>query len=292
MQKQVKHLSQQYYFNPLFFYFSLKGDLLKKTDHGAEFSNAKKNCILILSNNIALVTINGMLNCWDLDAETCINRIKINIDVTCMLNFLNKYIIMGSNNGKLSVFNCASFKLVKQINAHSGHFPINSVIFYENDMFISCSHDNLIKIWSIDSNNCLRVINNSYGSNCLILSKDKERLICGGNSGNIRIWNIINGSFIKNINASGSLYLFEITNDNRLICAEKSGLIKIWNLFDYKFEKVLKCHLKRIETLKVINENELITYSQRDGTLKHWNLDIDKCVKSFNVSGTDCSEFF
>lgn len=260
-------------------------------EHGSVCSIGRKYCLMMLSNNIALVALNGMLKYWDFDVQRCTNKIEINITATCILNFLNKYIILGSDLGKICIYDCASFQLIRQINAHHANKSVNCIIFYDNDKFISCSHDNFIKIWSIASDNYLNVINNSYSSNCLILSKDNTRLISGGNSGNIRIWNVKNRAFIKNIYVNRSLWLFEITNDNKLICAEKSGLIKIWSLLDFKCEIVLRGHSRRIETLKLVNDNELVTCSL-DGTLKHWNLNKEECLKSFNVSMTDCSKFF
>ncbi len=209
-----------------------------------------------------------------------------------MLNLLNKNIILGSSNGRISIFDLSNFRLARHLYGHTSNRSVNSIIFYENDKFISCADDNFIMIWSINSSNCLASINNSFVTNSLILTRDNTRLICGSDGGYIRIWNLENGSLVKNIDKIFvEIVAFEITNDDRLICVERGGVIKVINLINNNCEKIFKGHLKKVLSLKLLNENDFITCS-RDGTVKHWKLDQVGDVKSFNVSQVHCSEFY
>lgn len=75
---------------------------------------------------------------------------------------LNNYIIVGSENG--SIFFFLNYKYHSKIKDAHKCWIIAIVEGCNNNEIISCSNDNLIKIWNINNQHCLRILNGHSSS--------------------------------------------------------------------------------------------------------------------------------
>ena len=147
-------------------------------------------------------------------------------------------------------------------------------------------------MWNINSNECLKYCISQTGSKCLILSKNNSLIICAGLDDVIRIWNIHTGYFLQSLLGHQGLISFEMINDGQHFAStDELGIIKIWSLDDFKCVSTLKNNSKKIDSLKSIDNNEIIACSI-DGQIKLWTMRHDQCVNSFKTKEFICSRLF
>ena len=93
---------------------------------------------------MALILADREISYWDLDSETRVKTQQISGGVKCALNCSNK-ILIGFTSGKIKKYNILNFDSEECIQAHAINKPVNSLISYGNDKFISCSQDKFIR---------------------------------------------------------------------------------------------------------------------------------------------------
>ena len=105
-----------------------------------------------------------------------------------------KYLVSGSRDAQLKIWDTASFDLVENIPAHL--FAINHIAFHPGQpYFATASMDKSIKIWSIDDFKLHKTINREKGYDAHKMSVNKltwngDHLISTGDDRRIITWAI------------------------------------------------------------------------------------------------------
>ena len=268
-------------------------ECLQEIDH-EYYRKSKINCLLKLNNFVITASYDGFVKYWNLNLGICIKRKFISHGIKSALNFSNRYLIFGFNCGKIRIFEAETFQCLTHINAHKNNCHVNHLISYEEDKFISCSNDGIIKIWSVDSPNNLRfkLTTDQKPINRLILLEN-NRLISGNSDGEIRLWCLQSKECIESIKAHRfSICSFEIMkNTNELLSCDKSGMIKIWNLHTFISDNMRQEHTSRILCIKSVNDSQFVTCSI-DSTVRIWNIDTNECINSIEAGEILSSLFF
>jgi WD40 repeat protein len=180
---------------------------------------------------------------------------------------------------------------IKQFDGHSNIIYSIQVEEITNKM-ISVG-DKEIKIWNIESGECLQTLNENVITSTILIgsNNNKSTLISGSDDKKIKIWDLntfecIN--IIKNGSDIGSLCL--ISRD-KLACGCQDGMVNIWDLNSFSKSSSFLAHetFDRIDCLKLTHDStKLISSCSMDpkNTIKLWDVDdynmIRELVGHFN----------
>ena len=198
-------------------------------------------------------------------------------EITCII-YLSKTneIVSSSLNTEIKIWEWKNNK--KIINLKSiltGHK--NSILYLNEfkylNMFCSCSADNTLKLWDIDSLKCIFTLNEHLKSvlTCSYKYSDNENLIfSGGDDKKIIIWNIKEKKKKKNKKENEK----ENENENK-------------NKKNYIIKQILKGHLRSITTILYIEILNLLCSGSDDKTIRIWDEKNNFiCIKIINTLNT------
>lgn len=96
-------------------------------------------------------------------------------------SYLNKFIIVGHEDGSVSQYNAKSGELLHQVTAHEKGFSVNDIQF-SNDRtyFVTACKDKTAKIFDVDSLNVLKTFVANTPLNTAALTPNKDFVIVGG----------------------------------------------------------------------------------------------------------------
>ncbi len=105
----------------------------------------------------------------------------------------NNFLVCGLYDGTITKWNMNNFTKIDSFKAHG--YSINDLKHVLSSQIVSCSDDNHIKLWDLETNGCLRTFTgHSHFVNCLEISFDKSKLY-SGHWDILRIWEITSGEF-------------------------------------------------------------------------------------------------
>ena len=129
---------------------------------------------------------------WDL-----LNKAEVRTMTTKKMGFIYSlaanlnYVVSGSFNKLIRVWDFSSGKLINTIEGHTGW--VNSVIISPDDKYIlSGSLDKTIKIWELETGRLVHTLSGHIGSvQSLALSPDGKYIASGSSDRTIKLWNMI-----------------------------------------------------------------------------------------------------
>ena len=191
-------------------------------------------------------------------------------DETCKivdLKVKSNDFILSSNCGEL-------------IREYKGHTKsVKSIQINENsNRLISGSEDKTIKIWNLETGECLKTLkeHHDWVNSILIISNNK--FLSGSDDKTIKIWDLDSFECLNTLkNEKGIKSLCSIS-DNQIACGCYDGSINIWNLNNLTKVKTLKAHDDCIQSLLLVDKTKLISCSS-ENNIKIWNLVTFECVK-------------
>ena len=156
-------------------------------------------------------------------------------------------------------------KLIRTLTGHSTY--ITKLLLYSN-YIISCSNGFNIGIWDSSTYECVRVIQTPFRIKSIL--PHNNELICGTESGSIRIFDINTGDclwFIAGyINDVDNLVLLE----NNQIAGNTCMALRIWDIDSRVCRSVFNGHTRYITGIIALPFN-MIASSSLDSTIKIWD---------------------
>ena len=146
---------------------------------------------------------------------------------------------------------------------------------------VSSSYDSTIKIWDLDSNDCVRtLVGHSKQVRCLDILPDGQ-FICGSDDKTIKIWSKDNIECARTLNTNTfEVERLKILSGNRVASGTKTD-ISIWDIYTGACILTLKGHTSWVMCIIEMPDGTLVSCSE-DKTIKFWNLDNGMCVKTLN----------
>eukprot|EP01132_Coremiostelium_polycephalum_P002151 gene2151-2650_t len=213
------------------------------------------------------------------------NKSLINTSITtsdlCLDNNNN-----NNNNNKYEDDKCASDNWRNgkyKCTTLTGHGEnITSILLGPSNKVISSSYDTTIKIWDIETSDCIKTLTNR---NNVVMSMQLDptnsKIICGSTTGNISIWDINNGHLDHSV--KGHYAYISNIKVNYKSCIFSSGSkdkdIKIWSQTGHQ-KSVLKCK-SAVVNLEWSESNSHHLYSTSGDTLSLWDVETGQCIKSY-----------
>jgi WD40 repeat protein/tRNA A-37 threonylcarbamoyl transferase component Bud32 len=237
------------------------------------FSNGGINFYLLDSNSIKVFnTLTGEI----------VSR-KESIENKSLLTFSNDdtFMVRGKTDNSLDVINLSNGEVISNLIGHTD--KINFVAISPNDQFIATSSsDKTVKIWLPMDGTLIQSIDMQNGFVTRIEFHDDDNLlfIHTNYPSSIQIWNITGGDFEKSYNYAG-----KVSPDGSMIATvvDKRNI----QLIDIKTGEILyklTGHLGNVLDMKFVSNGEKLISSGKDNTIRIWNTNDGKLIKTFGGS--------
>ncbi len=173
-------------------------------------------------------------------------------DTVRSLAVLPNYIVSGSYDRTIKIWNSTSFELITTLYGHSN--IINSIVIMPNLNIVSAGWDWTIKIWNSSTFKCIKTLHNKVVIYALAILPDSK--IVSGDYYHIKIWHNFTSSIVLNPNNRDSFYALAIlAHNSNIVSGSKDLTIKIWNSTSYNLIKTLTGHSDWIYSLCILPNN-------------------------------------
>lgn len=164
---------------------------------------------------------------------------------------------------------------------------VTSLAITSNTTFFSSNNNETIKLWNINSGECINTLRGHTSSvNSIVLTPDKKTLISGSSDKTIKLWDIKSGKCIKTLSGHTNwINELAVTPDGNSILSimDKDKTIKLWDIKSGKCIKAFFGHTDWINELAITPDgNKLI--SRDSDLIKIWDIKSGKCIKTLKNS--------
>lgn len=148
-------------------------------------------------------------------------------------------------------------------------------------LLISGSEDKTIKIWSLNSGECLKTIYDSKQVRAISVAQKNKLIASGTEEHSVKIWDINSGALIQKLEIHKDIVRAVIfSNDNRvLVSASDEGLIVIWSTITWSPLKILKKYHVPVTALDICQKSMWIASGGDDGKIIIWDLLTGNLIK-------------
>jgi|GEM_PF-319197 len=187
-----------------------------------------------------------------------------------------KYVVSGSGDHTLKVWDSATGKEIKSYGGPAGHqnLVMSVSISPDGSLIASGGTDNTAKLWDFPSSTPLRVLAKSEGASVLAVSPDGAKLAGGDKDGHVKIWNSADGKELVQLAGHNGPVTGLAFSDNGqlLISCGKDRTLRFWNPANGQSLGVIGAHTAEVRGFAISPNNNALYSAGGDGSLKFWTL--------------------
>ena len=193
------------------------------------------------------------------------------------------YIIAGSGDNSIRLFEIATGKELRRFEGHSDH--ISSIAFTADAKFIlSGSRDGTLRLWNIATGKELRCFKaHSSGVDFVACSPNGKYVLSGGSDTSLRLWDVPTGREYKRLRGhSGIVFSAAFTQDgSHLISGSGDATLILWNVSSGSILRRFKGNSGHIYSVAFSPNSNYVLSGSYDGTISLWEVDTGKELKCF-----------
>ncbi|MEL6988541.1 MAG: WD40 repeat domain-containing protein, partial [Bacteroidota bacterium] len=200
----------------------------------------------------------------------------------------DKYLAIGDDENKIFVISIENGEVVKRFDYHQDW--IRSLSFnFEGNLLISGSSDSKLRIWEIESEECIDIIQDDLNRiRIAVFGKTSNLVAYAGKDDGIDVMEAANGtSEYRKIahfpGHSGGVKSIAFSPDDRLIAScGNDCAVKVWNLETEELVNTFNKHTNWINSVCFSHDGRLLVTGSDDRTVKVWNLETEELVETFD----------
>ncbi len=184
-----------------------------------------------------------------------------------------KYLISGSDDKTLKVWNWQTGEELRTLNGHSSSVKALALT-PDGKYVISGSGDRTLKVWNWQTGEELRTLNGHSSSvNAIALTPDGKYVISGSWDNTLKVWNWQTGEELRTLNGhSFSVEALALTPDGKyVISGSLDSTLKVWNWQTGEELRTLNGHSSSVEAITLTPDGKYVISGSDDKTLKVWN---------------------
>lgn len=179
------------------------------------------------------------------------------------------YIVVGGEGGdeidialSIRIWGRNTGRHIRTLKGHASR--INSIAT-DGNLIVSASDDETVKIWNINTGECIKTIKHDSSVHSVAIVGD--RIISGSYYGTIKIWDIGSGELIKTLRDHTGVVNNIAADGDNIVSGSFDGKIKIWNINTNDPINTINAS----PTCVAIKGN-FIVYGDRDGIVRRLNI--------------------
>jgi serine/threonine protein kinase len=182
-----------------------------------------------------------------------------------------KNLAMGADDGKVKFWDIAAEKVLWTINAHKG--TIWSLALSPQHLATG-SDDGPAKVWDLHNPQEHHLLANSAGTRSLAFDSEGKRLLAGGRSGSVAVWDPLTGEEkLKTSGHSALVGAVAFAPDGKSMASASSDkTIKVWDATSGNETLTLQGHQAGIYAIAFSPDGRFLVSGSWDKTVRLWEL--------------------
>ena len=164
------------------------------------------------------------------------------------------------------------------LDGHSN--DVSCLALVTGNILASGSLDKTIKLWSLNSYECIQTIDvGDYVFSLLCLADNL--MACGSYGNKVQIWDLSSYKCIQTLTGHNSSIncLALVPSLNRIASASVDKTIRIWSITHSKCIAILEGHTSAVNCLQLLSD-DILTSASYDKTIKMWDMFTFRCLKT------------
>ncbi|KAJ2880221.1 ubiquitin-binding SDF ubiquitin ligase complex subunit met30 [Coemansia asiatica] len=174
------------------------------------------------------------------------SQIRAHADGILCVQFNEEFMITGSYDSKVHVWDAETFELVSELTGHT--MPVRALEFDECKLF-SGSLDGTVKIWDYRNGTCIRTLQVFENGGVISLHHQRGTLVVGGESGIIRVYNIAKMTSFTLSGHTDWVNSVRLYGENTLFSCSDDMLAKRWDLEQRRCVHTYSGHTHHVQSL-------------------------------------------
>ena len=160
-----------------------------------------------------------------------------------------------------------------------GHTDGITCLQFDRKHLITSSYDATIKIWNIESGQCIRTLTgHTRGIRSLVF--DNQKLISAGLDSTIKVWNYHNGQCISTYRGHDDAVVSVDFLDKTIVSGSADNTVKVWHV-DSRTCYTLRGHSDWVNSVKIHAPSNVAFSASDDTSVRMWDLESHKCIRVF-----------
>ncbi|KAJ2522274.1 ubiquitin-binding SDF ubiquitin ligase complex subunit met30 [Coemansia sp. RSA 1939] len=189
------------------------------------------------------------------------SRIPAHADGILCAQFNDEFIITGSYDSKVRVWEADSLGLVSELTGHT--MPVRVVEFDDCKLF-SGSLDGTVRIWNYREGTCIRTLRVFEDGGVISLHQQHGTLVVGGENGTIRVFNIAKMTSFTLTGHTDWVNTVRLYGENTLFSCSDDMLVKRWDLDQRRCVRTYAGHSHHVQSLQLSSRMPAVAGRGRD----------------------------
>ena len=175
-------------------------------------------------------------------------------------------------------------KISNQTFTPEGHYDAVkdiTIIFGEQQKIISCSKDETIRIWDINTGTTIDIWHEHIAPvNTITISSDSSKCFSGSDDKTIRVWDIDKGECIDVwMGHNASVNTLVISPDgSKCYSGSSDNTIRIWDISKGECIDVWREHNASVNTIVISPDGSKCYSGSSDNTIRVWDINKGECI--------------
>ncbi|KAJ1726721.1 ubiquitin-binding SDF ubiquitin ligase complex subunit met30, partial [Coemansia biformis] len=221
------------------------------------------------------------------------SRVHAHADGILCIQFNDDYMITGSYDSKVHVWDAETLELVSELTGHT--MPVRALEFDDCKLF-SGSLDGTVRIWNYRNGTCIRTLRVFENGGVISLHHRRGTLVVGGESGTIRVYNIAKMTSFALTGHTDWVNSVRLYDENTLFSCSDDMLAKRWDLEQRQCVQTFAGHTHHVQSLQLSSSGPQLAREQRgrrdvgererpfmitgslDSTMRVWDIETGECL--------------
>lgn len=168
---------------------------------------------------------------------------------------------------------------------HKPEVSVCTYAFSPDEKYIfSGGTDNMIRLWSLETGECQRVLVGHAGEvKSIAWSSNQSRALSGSADTTVRVWDLNSGqcSFVLNGHDDMVLSVAWSTDESLIISGSVDNKIRVWSIEKEQYVRVLEGHPAFVPNLQWSANQRRVLSGSDDGTVQLWDVQTERCLRVF-----------